>query len=380
MNSIKDKILIVDDSEMNRAILSEILEGRYDILEAEDGETGLEIMKKRGNELSLVLLDIVMPGMDGYEVLDKMNELDIISSLPVIMISAENGVGPIRRAFELGVSDFISRPFDSGIVIRRVTNIVKLYSKQKRLIEMVVDQIYEKQKSNKLMINILSHIVEFRNGESGQHVLNVNIITNTLLKCINKKTDKYNLSNEDIELISMASALHDIGKIAIPDEILNKPGRFTDEEYAIMKTHSAIGASLLDEIPFAKDEPMIKVSHDICRWHHERWDGRGYPDGLKGEEIPISAQAVSMADVYDALTSERVYKAAYSHEKSIEMILNGECGAFNPLLLECLVESADQIRDELKIGPSLESDKSEIVRLTEEILRREEKNMASGIE
>ncbi len=372
---VADKILIVDDSEMNREILSEILKDKYEILEAENGTDGLKLMEDHASDISLVLLDIVMPEMDGFQVLEVMNEKRLIHSLPVIMISAENGTSYIKQAFDLGVSDYISRPFDRGVVLKRVNNTIKLYAKQKKLIEMVVDQIYEKQKSNNMMINILSHIVEFRNGESGLHVLHVNIITNTLLRCIQQKTDKYDLTEEDIERISMASALHDIGKIAIPDNILNKPGRLTPEEFEVMKTHSALGASLLEEIPFDEEEPMIKVSKEICRWHHERWDGRGYPDGLKGEEIPISAQAVSLADVYDALTSERVYKAAYSHEKSIEMILNGECGTFNPLLLECLKENADLIRSEVKNGSVSQRDKSEIIRMTEEALQREEHEM-----
>lgn len=372
MNKRTDKILIVDDSEMNRDILSDMLDEKYEILEAENGVAALEIMRLHGTDISLVLLDIVMPEMDGFEVLETMNREHIIESLPVIMISAENGTGHIKQAYDLGVSDYISRPFDAEVVRKRVNNTLKLYAKQKCLIEMVVDQIYEKQKSNQMMINILSHIVEFRNGESGQHVLHVNILTSILLKYICKKTDKYRLTSEDIELIAMASSLHDIGKIAIPDEILNKPGRLTREEFEIMKTHSAVGASMLDDIPFSKDEPLIKLAYEICRWHHERWDGRGYPDGLKGEEIPISAQAVSLADVYDALTSERVYKAAFSHEKAVEMILNGECGAFNPLLLECLKENAELIRRELEAGNANrnQSDKAEITRITEEIVHR----------
>lgn len=372
MNKRTDKILIVDDSEMNRDILSDMLDEKYEILEAENGVAALEIMRLHGADISLVLLDIVMPEMDGFEVLETMNREHIIESLPVIMISAENGTGHIKQAYDLGVSDYISRPFDAEVVRKRVNNTLKLYAKQKCLIEMVVDQIYEKQKSNQMMINILSHIVEFRNGESGQHVLHVNILTSILLKYICKKTDKYRLTSEDIELIAMASSLHDIGKIAIPDEILNKPGRLTREEFEIMKTHSAVGASMLDDIPFSKDEPLIKLAYEICRWHHERWDGRGYPDGLKGEEIPISAQAVSLADVYDALTSERVYKAAFSHEKAVEMILNGECGAFNPLLLECLKENAELIRRELEAGNANrnQSDKAEITRITEEIVHR----------
>lgn len=364
-----EKILIVDDSEMNRAMLTAILDKRYEILEAENGEAALVALKEHGVDISLVLLDIVMPKMDGFEVLAVMNETHIIEKIPVIMISAENGTSHIKRAYDLGVSDYISRPFDAEVVQKRVNNTLMLYAKQKRLVEMVTDQIYEKQKSNSILVNILSHVVEFRNGESGMHILHVNTLTHLLLKLICKKTDKYKLSEAEIDLISMASSLHDIGKIAIPDNILNKPGRLTKEEFEVMKTHSAIGYSLIEEVPYNKDEPLLKISSEICRWHHERYDGRGYPDGLKGDEIPIYAQVVSLADVYDALTSERVYKSAYSHEKAIEMILNGECGAFNPILLECLKESGDLIREELKVKSFREFDKGEIVRITDEMLK-----------
>ena len=346
----KQKILIVDDSEINRIILSNMLESEYEIIEATDGLEGIDQLHNYGSEISLVLLDIVMPNVDGFGVLKVMNEYRWIEDIPVIMISAESSQLSIEKAYELGVSDFISRPFDALIVHHRVNNTIMLYDKQKKLTDMVMSQIYEKEKSNSLMISILSHVVEFRNGESGLHVININMITEILLEHLVKKTQKYNLSNSDIALISMASSLHDIGKIAIPEEILNKPGKLTKEEFDVIKTHSAIGASMLEDIEFYQDEPLIKVAYEICRWHHERYDGKGYPDGLKGEEIPISAQIVALADVYDALTSKRVYKAAFSHEKAIDMIVNGECGAFNPLLLECLTEVGDKIRLELEVN------------------------------
>ncbi len=346
----RQKILIADDSEMNRAILSGMLGDEFEIIEVSDGVEAVAVLRQYGNELSLLLLDIVMPNMDGFEVLAAMNKYKLIEDIPVIMISAENTPSYIERAYDLGVVDYISRPFDARIVHTRVINTIMLYAKNKRLVSMVSDQIFEKERSNNLMIAILSHIVEFRNGESGLHVLHVQTITEILLRSLMHKTDKYHIKNSDISIISMASALHDIGKIAIPSEILNKPGRLTDEEFAVMKTHSMIGASMLDQLPDYKNEQLVKVAYEICRWHHERYDGRGYPDGLKGEEIPISAQIVSLADVYDALTSERVYKKAFSHEKAMEMILNGECGTFNPLLLECLKESADTLREELKIN------------------------------
>lgn len=368
----KQKILIVDDSEMKRAILSEMLGDEYEIIEAEDGAQAIAVLQKHSVELSLVLLDIVMPVMDGYDVLTVMNNKRWIEDVPVIMISAENSPAFIDRAYELGVTDFISRPFDALVVRRRVVNTILLYAKQKKLMGLVADQIYEKEKSNSLMIAILSHIVEFRNGESGLHVLHVQAITEILLRTLRRITDKYSISDADIALISTASALHDIGKISIPEEILNKPGRFTPEEFAIMKTHSMVGASMLDALSLYKDEPLIKVAYEICRWHHERFDGRGYPDGLKGDDIPISAQIVALADVYDALTSERVYKKAFTHDVAVNMILNGECGTFNPLLMECLKEAAESIQSELKDGSGSHNKEKEIKSIANELLRHDE--------
>lgn len=366
----RPKILIVDDSEMNRFILSEILGEKYEILEAKNGTEAISIMKNRSRELSLILLDIIMPEVDGFEVLSVMNKNHWLEDMPVIMISSESAPAYVARAFDLGVSDFISRPFDSTIVKKRVQNTIILYAKQKKLQDIVADQIMEKQKSNNLMIEILSHIVEFRNGESGMHVLHIRIITEILMNHLLEKTDRYNVTASDINMIGMAAALHDIGKIAIPEEVLNKPGRLTDEEYAIMKRHSMIGANMLNDLPF-QNEPLVKIAYEICRWHHERYDGGGYPDGLKGEEIPISAQIVSIADVYDALTSERVYKKAFSHEKAMDMIVNGECGTFNPLLLECLAETAEEIREAMQGEATIENTADEMRQIVQEVMHHE---------
>ena len=343
------QLLVVDDSEMNREILKEILGKEYQILEACDGEEALKMLEQYGTEISLVLLDIIMPKMDGFEVLAYMNRDKWIEDIPVIMISSEGSESYIRRAYELGASDYISRPFDTKVVYQRVINMIKLYAKQRRLIHLVTDQIYEKEKNNRMMTGILSQIVEFRNGESGLHVLHINILTQLLLEKLMRKSENYDLSWSQQHMIATASALHDIGKIGIDEKILNKPGKLTKEEFEAMKQHTIIGARMLDRLEMYHDEEMMKYAYEICRWHHERYDGKGYPDGLKGEEIPISAQVVSLADVYDALVSDRVYKKAYSHEKAIEMILNGECGMFNPLLLECLVEIQDKVRKELDI-------------------------------
>ena len=343
------QLLVVDDSEMNREILKEILGKEYQILEACDGEEALKMLEQYGTEISLVLLDIIMPKMDGFEVLAYMNRDKWIEDIPVIMISSEGSESYIRRAYELGASDYISRPFDTKVVYQRVINMIKLYAKQRRLIHLVTDQIYEKEKNNRMMTGILSQIVEFRNGESGLHVLHINILTQLLLEKLTRKSENYVLSWSQHYMIATASALHDIGKIGIDEKILNKPGKLTKEEFEAMKQHTIIGARMLDRLEMYHDEEMMKYAYEICRWHHERYDGKGYPDGLKGEEIPISAQVVSLADVYDALVSDRVYKKAYSHEKAMEMILNGECGMFNPLLLECLVEIQDKVRKELGI-------------------------------
>ena len=346
----KYRILVVDDSEMNREILSEILNEEYDIIEADSGDTCIDMLRKYETGISLVLLDIVMPGMDGFGVLNYMNRHHYLEDIPVIMISSEDSTETVRRAYEMGVSDYINRPFDAGVVHRRVYNTIKLYAKQRRLIALITNQVYEKEKNNRMMVGILSQIVEFRNGESGSHVLNINIFTGMLLESLVQHTDKYDITWSERLLITTASALHDIGKIGIDDKILNKPGRLTDEEFKIMQNHTIIGASILENMGSYQDEELMKVAYQICRWHHERYDGKGYPDGLKGDEIPISAQVVSLADVYDALVSERVYKKAYSHEKAIEMITNGECGCFNPILLECLLDIQDRIKCKMKTG------------------------------
>ena len=344
----KPKILIADDSEINRALLKEILGDGYDYLEAEDGAAAVELMRQR-TDISLLLLDLMMPGMDGFDVLRVMKYHAWLDEIPVIVISAAEDTANIERAYDLGVADYIRRPFERIMILRRVKNILMLYAKQKRLTRLVTDQVYEKEHNSVLMISILSHVVEFRNSESGLHVLHIRTLTDLLLHRLVQKTDRYQLDESDIARISTASALHDIGKIVIPEEILNKPGRLTAEEFAIIKNHTVAGAQMLQDLgqSIARDEPLMQVAHAICRWHHERWDGRGYPDGLAGDDIPISAQIVSMADVYDALVSKRVYKAAYSPDTAVQLILHGDCGQFNPLLLECLVDIQDVLKAEI---------------------------------
>lgn len=344
----KQTILIVDDSEMNRDLLIDILEDQYDLIEAENGVKAIEILAEQREAISLVLLDIMMPEMDGFGVLSHIYQNHWNESFAVIMISADDSPVNIKRAYDLGAFDYISRPFDAAIVQRRISNTMCLYVRQKHLEQLVIEQFYENENNNRLMIAILSHIVEFRNGESGAHVLHVNQITELLLKQLILHTDQYPLSQSDITLIGMASSLHDIGKIAISEEVLNKPGRLTDEEFEIIKTHAAIGADILLSLPADQQSvPLVRMAFEICRWHHERYDGKGYPDGLKGDDIPIAAQVVALADVYDALTSERCYKKAYSHEDALNMILDGQCGSFNPLLLQCLQEITTVLKQEL---------------------------------
>ncbi|RHQ29532.1 MULTISPECIES: diguanylate cyclase [Faecalibacterium] len=344
----KSQILLVDDSAMSRMILKEILGGDYSILEAENGQECLEKMQAEAGNIALVLLDINMPVMDGFEVLKAMNVNHTIEDIPVIMISSDDSDAAIRRSYELGASDYVTRPFDARIVYRRVTNTIKLYAKQRRLVQMVSDQIRARENNTDMLVGVLSHIVEFRNGESGAHVRHIRIITELLLHRLLEISSQYPITAEQQDNIPLASALHDIGKIGIDEKILNKPGRLTPEEFEVVKTHSMLGAEMLHQLEDFNEQPLLQTAYEITRWHHERWDGRGYPDGLKGDEIPISAQLVALADVYDALTSERCYKKAFSHEKAVQMILNGECGAFNPLLLQCLTDVQTDLKVQLQ--------------------------------
>lgn len=344
----KSQILLVDDSAMNRMMLTEILGDSYHILEAENGRECMEKLQAEAGNIALVLLDINMPVMDGFEVLKAMNANHTIEDIPVIMISSEDSDATIRRSYELGASDYVNRPFDARIVYRRVTNTIKLYAKQRRLVQMVSEQIRARENNTDMLVGVLSHIVEFRNGESGAHVRHIRIITELLLRRLLESSSRSSITAEQQDMIPLASALHDIGKIGIDEKILNKPGKLTPEEFEVMKTHSILGAKMLHDLDNFAEQPLLQTAYEITRWHHERWDGRGYPDGLKGDEIPISAQLVSLADVYDALTSERCYKKAFSHEKAVQMILNGECGAFNPLLLLCLTDIQADLKEELQ--------------------------------
>lgn len=359
----KMKLLVVDDIMINRAILHELFCDQYDVLEAENGEVALRLIEEHGANIAVVLLDIVMPVMDGFEVLKAMNDSGLISNVPVIFITGENDDEKALRGYGLGVSDLVRKPFNPDVICRRVANVVDLYSYKNDLERKVNEQMKELEaqaerirESNLYLIDALSTTVEFRSSESGEHIKRIRSLVRILLE---KLKDEYHLSGEEIEIISNASALHDIGKIAIPDSVLLKPGPLTNEEFEIMKTHSMRGCEILDSVATPmQDEKYIQYSYDICRHHHERWDGRGYPDGLKGDEISIWAQATSLADVYDALTSKRVYKDAYSHEEAVTMIANGECGIFNPKMIEAFNDVAEELgRKSREINESAEHNK-----------------------
>lgn len=345
----KPLLLIVDDAEMNRMILREIIGDEYEVIEAADGLEAVKLLQEHGKEISLVLLDIIMPKMGGFDVLSHMMSTDLIADVPVIMISGEQSDDAVLRAYELGASDYINRPFDARVVRQRVSNIMRLYARQRRLSALLSRQYYERERANSILLDVIGGAMDMHNGGNGSHAWHVRAITDILIERLIAKTDKYDITRKDRADIAIASMLHDIGKLAIPDNVINKPQGLTSEESEIMKTHTVKGADMLASLDACDTYPrFFRTAREICRWHHERWDGSGYPDGLKGDQIPISAQVVSLADAYDALTSERVYKSAVPHERAVEMILQGECGEFNPLLIECLEESSDRIADEVK--------------------------------
>ena len=340
------KLLIADDSELNRAILVSVLEKNFDILEAADGKEAIATLAAHEGNIAALLLDVVMPEADGFEVLEEMNRRGWIDEIPTIMISVETGGSYIDRAFQLGAADYVSRPFVPNMIRRRVINAILLHTKTRKLTGLIADHFYRRERNTDILAAILGYAVEFRSGERGTHMTNVSRITGLLLHRLLERTDRCPIGPEDIETVCIASSLHDIGKLLIPEGILTKPAALTPGEFDIVKQHTWLGAKIISDLPIYQNETIIKYALEICRWHHERWNGEGYPDGLKGEDIPIAAQVVSLADAYDALTSKRCYKEALSHEKSLEMIRGGECGSFNPLLLECLRDVEDRLAEE----------------------------------
>lgn len=339
---VLQQILIVDDSDMNRAMLREILKDNYSILEAGNGAECLSCVEHMGSSLSLILLDLNMPEMDGFEVLAELSRLGYMDDIPVIIISGTDSTADICRAYDLGATDYIHRPFNTQVIYRRVSNTITLMAKQRRMAELVNRQIDRATKQQELMVDFLSRIIGYRSGESNPHFANISTLSALLLQALQKRKNHYGLTEQDCQLIATAAVFHDVGKIGIPESILLKPGKLTAKEFEVMKTHTLIGDNLIKSLEIYHDEPLLQMAAQICRWHHERYDGGGYPDGLKGEEIPICAQVVSIADAYDALMSARPYKPAFSSEKAIQMILNGECGVFNPVLVDCLLEVVSQ--------------------------------------
>lgn len=347
----RQSVLIVDDSELNRKMLGQMLGSRFDIAEAASGETCLQLLEQNATGISIVLLDIHMPGIDGFTVLEEMNQKNLLEQIPVIMISSEDTVDAVRRAFDLGASDYISRPFDAKVVYQRIINTIQLYAKQRRLSAMAADLAFEKERASRMMIGILSQVVEKRNGESRDHVQRVAQLTSMLLAGLAQKTDRYPLTREMRRTIATAAALHDIGKMEICEDLLHKEGPLTEAERRTLQSHTLLGAQMLEEQPECRDDAFARTAYNICRWHHERYDGGGYPDGLQGEQIPIEAQVVGLADVYERLVSRPVDGHARTHSEVVQMICTGVCGAFNPLLLDCLQDMEVEIARAMQDTP-----------------------------
>lgn len=341
---MKQTVLIVDDMEINRVILAEGFKEDYNILEAEDGSSALDLINSRP-DIAAVMLDLIMPGMGGIQVLEEMKRTGKINHIPVFIITAANGEDLLRQAYDLGAVDVISKPFMIQFLRCRISNIIELYRHRNDLVTIVNEQIEKLHSINQSMIETLAEIIEFRDAESGEHVKRICGLTEILMTKVSDMFPEHHMPSSEIDKIVSASVLHDVGKISVPDSILNKPGRLTPEEFEIMKKHTTSGCEMLAKIPGIMDKDIYDYCYDICRHHHERWDGRGYPDGLAGNDITIWSQVVAVADVYDALTSERVYKAAFDHETAVKMIYNGECGAFNPRVLEAFAQCEEQIRE-----------------------------------
>lgn len=352
----KERILIVDDEEVNRTILEVMFGETYEVVQGENGQEAVEQLEENPN-FALILLDVIMPVMDGFAVLEYMKQKELIEKIPVILITSETVRDSEDKAYSYGIADVIHKPFYPDIVKRRSKNLIELYQNkanmEKRLKEQEIAILAQEKKireNNEFLIEALSSVVEFRSSESGDHVRRIKYFTRVLLKYLAKYFPEYNITPLQVEEITKASTLHDVGKIGIPDAILLKPGRLTPEEFEVMKTHTTIGCDMLETFKRGVEDEFYKYCYEICRYHHERWDGNGYPDHLKGSEIPISAQIVSIADVYDALISVRVYKDSYSHAKAYEMIMNGECGQFSPDILECFQLAKHDFYDMVEVN------------------------------
>lgn len=338
--SEKQKLLIADDSELNRALLMELLGAEYDYLEAENGAETVKLLQSRG-DIDLLLLDVWMPEPDGFGVLELMNHFHWIEEVPVIMISVEQDAAFHARAYDLGAADFIQRPFNGAVVRRRVENTLMLYARQKRLTELVGEQVYARSRESGILVDLLSGVLSSHCGVPPDHAARIRSLTGALLRELSRRTERYRLSENDIARIAAVSAFYDVGKLHVPAELLRRPGALTPEETAAVRAHAVRGAELLDALPVPQDDFLLRTGREICRWHHERWDGGGYPDGLRGDAIPVAAQAVSLADAYIALTEARPWRKACPQKTALAMLRAGDCGAFNPLLLESLDAAVD---------------------------------------
>lgn len=356
---MRNKILIVDDSMFNRQLLCDILKDEYAIVEADNGRKALEIIEEQKNDIIAVLLDIVMPEMDGVAVLKELSDKQYLEDFPVLIVTGEQDMNLVAECFDYGISDFIRKPVNTDFVKPRVKKLVELYEQKNSLKEisqkqtltmrsqykLLQQQAARLKKSNEKIIDVLGTVVESRNMEDGTHVKRVKEFTRILAVHMMEDYPEYELTEEKIGVISSASVLHDVGKITIPDSILLKPGKLTEEEYEYVKSHSIRGYDIINSITGVWDEEYVRYSCEITRYHHEKYDGSGYPDGLKGDEIPISAQLVSIADCFDSLISESVYKSAIPFEEAFTMILQGECGVFSFKLLECFRKAKKELEE-----------------------------------
>jgi putative two-component system response regulator len=347
---MRDTILIVDDEELNRELLCQMFEGKYKLLTASDGREGIMLLGKHINEIAVILLDIVMPVVNGYQVLQVLHSRDIISRIPVVLITAQDDDQTELQCYQMGASALISKPFKAQTVIKRVDDIINMHQNVEVLQQQVKtqeDQLLEQQKKledfNERLLDVISNVVEFRDVESGEHIKRVKGLTRIMAKTYQAMYPEEHISDATIDIITKASAMHDIGKISIPDHILLKPGRLTDDEKQVMMSHTTKGCEILNMLASFQDEEQFRAAYDICRYHHERYDGSGYPDALKGDQIPLSAQLVSVADVYDALVSDRVYKKAYDKDTAYEMIVTGKCGQFSPKMMACFEKARKAI-------------------------------------
>lgn len=337
----QDSILIVDDNATLRALLKNMFKNDYKVLEAKNGREALQILTKEYHSVAIILLDVLMPVMDGMSTLKILKEKNILNRIPVVLITSEESAQLEMESYQLGAADVIRKPFNNHIVTQRVKNLIELYVYKNRLEAMVRQQIKRMEEMNERIIEVMCQMVETKEEESTEHISNVKRYTRLLAEKMSEKYSDTGLDEKQIQMIVRGSALHDIGKVAIDDSVLKKTTNLTADEKEVLRSHTTKGSEMVREMAGIQDEEYFQVCYDICRFHHERYDGNGYPDGLKGEEIPLSAQIVGLADTYDKLTSDNVRRRAYGNKEAMQMILDRECGEFSPRLLECFLELRD---------------------------------------